>query len=114
MGFRLSGQFLILAAYHGFNSRVQIFQLTTNEPLFPVESFGCTLDEVHGILQSLMRNLFENGIQKFAIHLRERIPTDFGQEDMEKLADFLWSMLQECAEDRKSTAELLSHPFIAG
>ena len=46
------------------------------------------------------------------MYIRERVPTDFGPGDTEKLADFLWSMLQERAEDRKSTAELLNHPFL--
>lgn len=59
-----------------------------------------------------MDNLFKNGIHEFAMYIRERVPTDFGPGDTEKLADFLWSMLQERAEDRKSTAELLNHPFL--
>lgn len=61
-----------------------------------------------------MRNLFEGGILQFTSHIREKVPTDFGEgeEELQNLADFLWAMLQECAEDRKSTAELLSHPFI--
>lgn len=61
-----------------------------------------------------MDNFFANGIQEFAMYIRDRIPTDFGPEDTEKLADFLWSMLQERAEDRKSTAELLNHTFLVG
>ncbi|CAG8221777.1 unnamed protein product [Penicillium olsonii] len=76
-----------------------IFQLATNEPLFPVESFGCTIDEVHEILRSLMHELFEHGNQKFAIYISERLPTDFGKENTEKLANFLWSALQERPED---------------
>jgi serine/threonine-protein kinase SRPK3 len=92
--------------------RVQIFQLATNEPLFPLASFGCSTDEVHEILQSFMQNLFESGYQKFIIHISERLPTDFGKEETEKLAIFLWSALQECPEDRGSATDLLNHPFL--
>ncbi|KAJ5975399.1 hypothetical protein N7481_009106 [Penicillium waksmanii] len=110
-----------LLIQHSWNQKVDIwalgcliFQLTTNEALFPIESFGCTKDEVDRILRSLMHDLFEGGILQFALHIREKIPPDFGEEESENLANLLWAMLQECAEDRKSTAELLSHPFIVG
>ncbi|OGM50898.1 hypothetical protein ABOM_000697 [Aspergillus bombycis] len=91
-----------------------IFQLSTNEPLFPAESFGCTSDESREMLLSRMYTLFENGIQGFAMYLGERIPNNFGQDNSEKLVDFLWSALQEHAEDRKSTTDLLNHPFLVG
>lgn len=61
-----------------------------------------------------MRKLFENGYQRFAIYVSERLPTGFGEEDAERLADFLWSALQECPEDRRSTTELLNHIFLVG
>ncbi|CAG8887175.1 unnamed protein product [Penicillium egyptiacum] len=48
-----------------------IFQLATNEPLFPVESFGCIIDGVHVILRSLMHEIFEHGKEKFAVHISE-------------------------------------------
>ncbi|KAJ5690803.1 hypothetical protein N7462_005195 [Penicillium macrosclerotiorum] len=89
-----------------------IFQLTTNEALFPLECFGCTKDEVNGILRSLMNDFFDGGISRFTMHIRGKIPADFGQDESENLVDFLWAMLQECAEARKSAAELLNHPFI--
>lgn len=89
-----------------------IFQLATNEPLFPVESFGCTIDEVNGILRSLMHKLFQHGNQKFAIYISKRLPTDFGKENTEKFANFLWSMLQGRPEDRESTTGLLKHSFL--
>ncbi|KAJ5773606.1 hypothetical protein N7457_008502 [Penicillium paradoxum] len=106
---------------HSWNEKVDIwalgcliFQLATNEPLFPVESFGCTIDEVHGILRSLMHELFEQGNQKFAIYISERLPADFGKENTEKLANFLWSALQERPEERESTTRLLNHSFLVG
>ncbi|CAG7958769.1 unnamed protein product [Penicillium olsonii] len=91
-----------------------IFQLATNEPLFPVESFGCTIDEFHEILRSVMHELFEHGNQKFAIHISERLPTYFGKENTEELANFLWSALHERPEDRESTTGLLNHSFLVG
>lgn len=59
-----------------------------------------------------MGKLFENGYQEFAIYVSERLPTGFGEENTKQLADFLWSALQECPEDRRSTTELLNHPFL--
>ncbi|KAJ5580230.1 uncharacterized protein N7459_006215 [Penicillium hispanicum] len=91
-----------------------IFQLATNEPLLPIGTFGCTTDEVREILRSLMHQLFEHGNQKFAIYLSKRLPADFGEENTEKLANFLWSMLQERPEDRESTTGLLNHSFLVG
>jgi serine/threonine-protein kinase SRPK3 len=60
-----------------------------------------------------MHKLFEHGKQKFASYISERLPTDFGKENTEKLADFLWQMLQERPEDRESTAGL-QHSFLVG
>lgn len=61
-----------------------------------------------------MHNLIENGSQKFAAYISERLPKDFGTENVEQLAHFLWSMLQKNPQDRKPTAVLLDHPFIGG
>ena len=61
-----------------------------------------------------MHELFEHGNQKFAIYISERLPTDFGKENTEKLANFLWSALQERPEDRESTTGLLNHSFLVG
>jgi len=61
-----------------------------------------------------MHKLFEDGEQKFALYIRERLPTDFGLENSEKLARFLWSTLQEHPEDRKSATELLNHSLLVG
>lgn len=61
-----------------------------------------------------MHKLFEHGNQKFAIYIGKRLPSDFGKENTEKFANFLWSMLQERPEDRESTTGLLSHLFLVG
>ncbi|KAJ5080879.1 hypothetical protein N7456_013589, partial [Penicillium angulare] len=89
-----------------------IYQLATNEPLFPIELFGCANDEAHGKLRSLMHTLFEHGNRKFATYVGERLPTDFGEKNTENLSNLLWQMLQEFPGDRQSTAELLNHPFL--
>lgn len=61
-----------------------------------------------------MRELFEHGSQRFAIYISERLPTDFGKENTEKLANFLWAAFQERPEDRESTTGLLDHSFLVG
>lgn len=96
------------------NCDAQIFQLATNEPLFPLESFGYTVNEIHKILGSLMHKIIENGSQQFAVYISERLPGDFGTENIEKLARFLWSMLQDRPQDRESIAVLLNDPFLVG
>ncbi|KAJ5655034.1 hypothetical protein N7490_002037 [Penicillium lividum] len=106
---------------HAWNEKIDIwalgcliYQLATNEPLFPVEFFGCTIDEIHGKLRSFMHKLFECDNQKFAVYVGEKLPVDFGKENAKKLANYLWSMLQERPEDRESTVGLLNHPFLLG
>lgn len=96
------------------NGDGQVFQLATNEPLFPLESFGCTVDETYEILGDLMHKFIGNGSQQFAVYLSERLPEDFGVDNLEKLAHLLWTMLQERPQDRKSLAVLLNDPFLVG
>lgn len=91
---------------------MQIFQLATNEPLFPILTFGCTTDEINALLLSIIHELFENDRQGFANHISKRLPDDFGKENTVKLTDFLWSMVQERPEDRESTPKLLKHSFL--
>lgn len=86
----------------------------TNESLFPLEAFGCTVEEIHRAWGSRIHKLVEDGSQKFAVYISEKLPDDFGTENVQQLAHFLWSMVQECPQDRKSTAVLLNHPFIVG
>ena len=61
-----------------------------------------------------MLKLFHHGNQNFAIYISKRLPTDFGKENTEKFANFLWSMLKGRPEDRESTTGLLNHPFLVG
>lgn len=61
-----------------------------------------------------MDKLIGNDIREFAIYVAERVPADFGTEDVKQLTSFLWSMLRQYRKDRKSAAELLNHPFLLG
>ncbi|KZF23983.1 serine protein kinase [Xylona heveae TC161] len=89
-----------------------IFQLVTNEPLFPLGMFGLTADKVKQDLRSLMNEFFANGSQGFSVYLSERLPPDFGAENLTQLTSFLWSMLQRDPQDRKTTTELLNDSFL--
>lgn len=93
--------------------KTQIFEVATNESLFAIETFACTREEVVEILRSQIPIFMEGGRQGFASYLSERLPPDFGAENIEQLTDFLWLMLQERPRDRKSATELLGHPFLA-
>ncbi|KAJ5958972.1 uncharacterized protein N7479_006122 [Penicillium vulpinum] len=66
-----------------------IFQLATNEPLFPLMTFGCTNEECRANLSDLVTQATGNGYVGFAAHLRERLQSDFGAENREKFASFL-------------------------
>lgn len=37
-----------------------------------------------------MHELFQGGSQNFAIYISNRLPADFGKDNIEKLADFPW------------------------
>lgn len=51
---------------------------------------------------------------KFRAYLAERIPSGFGTKNIDLFTSFLMSMLQKDQRARKSTTELLSHPFLVG
>jgi serine/threonine protein kinase len=42
----------------------------------------------------------------------DRLPANFGATSIKTFASFLWPMLQQDPEKRKSAAELLHHPFL--
>ncbi|KAJ5360053.1 hypothetical protein N7517_009244 [Penicillium concentricum] len=89
-----------------------IFQLATNEPLFPVMAFGCTTEECRAILKDLIAQIIGNGYDGFAVHVGERLRSDFDAETTGLFASFLWSMLQRDPQSRSSASELLRHPFM--
>ncbi|OOO05666.1 protein kinase [Aspergillus oryzae] len=92
-----------------------IFELATNEPLFPLGTFGLTaeqIDEEHLYLIGQVLDKNNQTGDTFTQYLTDRLPADFGAENLERLASFLSGMLQEKAQKRMSTAELLRHPFL--
>ncbi|KLJ08549.1 hypothetical protein EMPG_16024 [Blastomyces silverae] len=94
-----------------------IFQLATNEPLFPLGTFGLTaeqIDKEH--IYQMSQLLDENGQmgETFTKHLTDRLPSDFGAENIQHLALFLSLMLQQNPEMRMPAAGLLNHVFLVG
>ncbi|GLA95652.1 hypothetical protein AtubIFM61612_008502 [Aspergillus tubingensis] len=70
---------------------VKISELATNEPLFPLETFGITREEIDNDHCTLIekRLSLNNQDADFADYLRERLPENFGAENAESLASFL-------------------------
>ncbi|KAJ5820855.1 uncharacterized protein N7525_010139 [Penicillium rubens] len=88
-----------------------IFQLATNEALFPLMSFGCVDEEMRD-LRALIQHIMGRGYKSFAIHVGERLPSDFGSKGIEEFASFLASMLQQSPGRRSSTSALLKDQFL--
>ncbi|KAL4733021.1 kinase-like domain-containing protein [Aspergillus similis] len=92
----------------------KVFELATNEPLFPLGTFGLSAEQINeehlGLISQMLN---ENGQmdEAFVKHLKDRLPPNFGARNIHCLASFLWSMLQQDPQKRMSTAELLSHLF---
>ncbi|KAL7656574.1 hypothetical protein ACMYSQ_005653 [Aspergillus niger] len=92
-----------------------IFELATNEPLFPLDTFGLTRKEIDNdhssfIEQRLGANNQKNG--DFKLYLRDRLPEKFGAENIETLTSFLSLMLQKDPRDRLPAEKLLRSPFL--
>lgn len=99
------------------NLCVKIFELATNEPLFPLGSFGLTteqIDKEHTYRISQL--LDENGQmhENFTKYLTDRLPFDFGAENVQHLVSFLSLMLQQNPQRRLPTTKLLNHLFLVG
>jgi serine/threonine-protein kinase SRPK3 len=93
----------------------QIFELATNEPLFPLGTFGLTAEEVdqeHIRLISQLLHEEASSHEIFTKHLMDRLPPDFRAEDIQRLASFLSSMLRPDPQTRMSTTEILKHSFL--
>ncbi|KAI9926334.1 hypothetical protein MW887_004098 [Aspergillus wentii] len=88
-----------------------IFELATNAPLFPLQWRGLTPEEVdQGHLDRVDRILQTDA--SFTQHLTERLPSDFGTENIQQLSSLLLLMLQKNPKQRVSTGDLLCHPFL--
>ncbi|KAL3430863.1 kinase-like domain-containing protein [Aspergillus tetrazonus] len=93
-----------------------LFELATNEPLFPLDTFGLTRDDIDNnhcslIDQRLDSNSLRN--EKFRGHLRDRLPDNFGAESLEALASFLLLMLQIDPRERLPAKDLLQTRFMS-
>ncbi|OJD14707.1 CMGC/SRPK protein kinase [Emergomyces pasteurianus Ep9510] len=94
-----------------------IFQLSTKEPLFPLGSFGLTAEQIDEELTYHINQLFDENDQmheNFTKHLTDRLPSDFGVENVQHLVSFLSLMLQQNPQRRMPTTKLLNHPFLVG
>ncbi|RHZ73682.1 hypothetical protein CDV55_106006 [Aspergillus turcosus] len=92
-----------------------IFELATNEPLFPLGTFGLTAEEVDEEHINLISQLLgEDGHlhENCTKYLMDRLPSDFGTENIQHLASFLSLMLQSDPQRRMLTTNLLKHPFL--
>ncbi|GKZ35375.1 hypothetical protein AbraIFM66950_006003 [Aspergillus brasiliensis] len=90
-----------------------IFELATNEPLFPLCTFGIPREEVNQEHLELIDERLSDpaGLAGFAGYLAERLPGDFGAENAQRLAMFLLLMLRVNREERPSTEDLLGQIF---
>ncbi|GLB20416.1 hypothetical protein AtubIFM61612_010349 [Aspergillus tubingensis] len=90
-----------------------IFEIATNEPLFPLCTFGIPREEVNKehleLIDERMRD--PAGQVGFATYLAERLQDEFGAENVQRLAKFLLLMLRVNREERCCTKELLQDAF---
>lgn len=97
------------------NSCEKIFELATNEPLFPLDAFGLTREEIDQDHETLISQILcLNRDQEFTGYLTDRLPDDFGAENVQNLASFLLLMLQISPQRRLSAKSLLYTPFVSG
>ncbi|KAL4922941.1 serine protein kinase [Aspergillus undulatus] len=91
-----------------------IFELATNKPLFPLGVFGLSWEEIDEEHLHLINQLFgnENTDRGFVKYLSDRLPPDFGTENIQQLASLLSLMLQIDPRKRASAGDLINHPFL--
>lgn len=110
-------QIFVLKTSSLSNSCGKIFELATNEPLFPLDAFGLTREEIdkeHETLISQILCLNSQGDQELTRYLTDRLPNDFGAENVRNLTSFLLLMLQISPQRRLSAKSLLYTPFVSG
>ncbi|OJJ46586.1 hypothetical protein ASPZODRAFT_132656 [Penicilliopsis zonata CBS 506.65] len=92
-----------------------IFELATNEPLFPLDTFGLTEAEVDQDHRSLITQRFCPISQKdgdFPEYLQNRLHNTFGAKNKQGFASFLLFMLQLNPQCRLSAKRLLTDLFL--
>ncbi|KAL5044810.1 hypothetical protein BDW71DRAFT_185419 [Aspergillus fruticulosus] len=89
-----------------------LFELATNEPLFPLGTFGLSTEEVDQEHLRLIRHLLDG--EGLVNRLTNKLPLDFGAENIQSLGLFLDMILQQDSGKRMGTAELLKQPFVVG
>ncbi|RAH76252.1 serine protein kinase [Aspergillus japonicus CBS 114.51] len=95
---------------------LKLFKLATNEPLFPLDTFGLTREEIDsGHCSLITRRVGSNshGDSKLRRYLSKRLPSNFGAESVENSAAFLSLMLQNSPRDRLPARDLLQTPFVS-
>ncbi|BCS14328.1 serine protein kinase [Aspergillus luchuensis] len=90
-----------------------IFEIATNEPLFPLCTFGIRREEVNKEHLELIEERLSDstGQAGFAAYLAERLPDNFGAENVQHMAKFLLLMLRVNREERWCTKDLLQDAF---
>ncbi|PWY63312.1 serine protein kinase [Aspergillus eucalypticola CBS 122712] len=92
-----------------------IFEFATNEPLFPLDTFGLTREEIDNDHLSFIEQRLGSNNQKdgdFRLYLEERLPENFGAGNVETLTSFLSLMLQKDPHERLPAKELLQTQFM--
>ncbi|KAL4733839.1 kinase-like protein [Aspergillus similis] len=93
-----------------------LFELATNEPLFPLDTFGLTREDVDNDHYSLINQILDPNSQrdeKFTGYLRDRLPDNFSAECVETLASFLLLMLRINPRERLPARDLLQTQFMS-
>ncbi|RDW94233.1 uncharacterized protein DSM5745_01555 [Aspergillus mulundensis] len=89
-----------------------IFQLATNEPLFPIGTFGLSREDIDAEHLRQIEQVLGGGPERFVEHLAARLPADFGEQNTRSLASFLLLMLQLDPARRMGTGELLDQRYL--
>lgn len=94
----------------------QIFELATNEPLFPLGTLGLSAEQIDKEHDFLIGQILGNngqGVGRFTEYLMDRLP-GFDTKDAQHFASFLLLMLQVNPGWRVSASKLLNHIFLVG
>jgi serine/threonine-protein kinase SRPK3 len=82
--------------------------LATNEPLFPLGTFGLSAEQIDEEQLCLISQLLDehtNMNKIFVKHLTDRLHPEFGANNIQRFASLLCMMLQQDPKKRTSTAE---------